>query len=93
MSITTDKIVCQIDDILASDIDDEKVMMSIEKGRYYGLDPVGSRVWEMIETPIRISDLIGMLLQKYDVNRETCERDVLAFLGELHESGLVRVED
>jgi hypothetical protein len=90
--ISTESIICQIEDIVASDIDDEKVMMSVERGQYYGLDPVGSRVWELIENPIRVSDLIDALLLKYDVDRETCERDVLAFLGELSEDGLLRVE-
>ena len=90
--ISAESIVQQIEDIVASDIDDEKVMMSVEKGRYYGLDPVGSRVWELIEKPIRVSELIDKLLPKYDVDRETCERDVLAFLEELHQDGILQVD-
>ncbi|MDD5170350.1 MAG: lasso peptide biosynthesis PqqD family chaperone [Syntrophales bacterium] len=91
-NISTESIVSQIEDIVASDIDDEKVMMSIEKGRYYGLDPIGSRVWELIEKPVKVVDLIDALLLKYDVDRETCERDVLAFLEELHGDGILQVE-
>jgi hypothetical protein len=91
-NISTESIVKQIEDIVASDIDDEKVMMSVEKGQYYGLDPVGSRVWELIEKPIKVSELIDSLLLKYDVDRETCERDVLAFLEELHEDGILLAE-
>lgn len=48
-NLSTRSTVHQIEDIVASDIDDEKVMMSVEMGRYYALDPVGSRVWELIE--------------------------------------------
>lgn len=92
MDISPESMVSQTDDIVASDIDDEKVMMSVERGQYYGLDPIGSRVWELIEKPIRVSDLIDALLLKYDVDRDTCERDVLEFLGELREDGLLRVE-
>jgi hypothetical protein len=91
-NISPDSVVSQIEDIVASDIDDEKVMMSIEKGQYYGLDPVGSRVWELLENPIRVSDLIDELLSRYDVDRETCERDVMAFLVELHEDGIIRMD-
>lgn len=91
-NISTESIVSQIDEIVASDIDDEKVMMSIEKGRYYGLDPVGSRVWELIGKPIRVSELIDTLLLQYDVDRETCEQDVLSFLEELYEDEILRVE-
>ena len=89
--ISTESIVNQIEDIIASDIDDEVVMMSVENGQYYGLDSIGSRVWELIAKPIKVSKLIADLLLKYDVDRETCERDVLAFLEELHEDGILKV--
>jgi hypothetical protein len=91
-SISTESIVRHIEDVVASNIDDEKVMMSVEKGAYYGLDPIGSRVWDMIDKPIRVTELIDLLLLKYDVDRETCEQDVMAFLKELNESGILQVE-
>jgi hypothetical protein len=91
-NISIESIVYQIEDIVASDIDDEKVMMSVEKGQYYNLDPVGSRVWELIDKPVNVADLIDALLLKYDVDRETCERDVLAFLEKLREDGILQVE-
>ena len=91
-NISAESIVIQIEDIVASDIDDEKVMMSVEKGQYYSLDPVGSRIWELLDKPVKVTDLIDALLLKYDVDRETCERDVLAFLEELREDGILQVE-
>jgi hypothetical protein len=90
-SISTDSVVSPIEDIVVSDIDDEKVMMSVENGQYYNLDSVGSRVWELIVKPVKVSELIDALLLKYDVDRETCERDVLAFLSELHKDGILQV--
>lgn len=57
-------------------------MMSIENGEYYGLDDIGSRIWELIDT----------LLERFDVDRETCERDVLKFLNELDEDKILEVE-
>jgi hypothetical protein len=91
--ITLESIVYWVDDVLASDIDDEKVMMCLEKGKYYKLDPVGKRIWEMIEMPVKVSDLIDALLLKYEVDRETCEQDVLEFLGKLYEGGILQVKD
>jgi hypothetical protein len=92
-NLSIKSVVSQIEDIVASDIDGEKVMMSMKRGRYYSLDPVGSRVWEMIERPIKVSDLIDMLMLKYDVDRETCECDTLTFLEELLESGILQIRD
>ena len=90
-NISMESVVNQIEDIVASDIDDEVVMMSVEKGQYYGLDSIGSRIWELIGKPIKVSELIADLLLKYDVDRETCERDLLAFLEELNEDGILKV--
>lgn len=89
--ITLQTVISQIEDIVTSDIDNEKVMMSIEKGQYFGLEPVGSRIWEMIEQPVSVTDLIDQLLTGFDVDRETCQRDVLAFLTELDEVGIIQI--
>ena len=82
--ISKESVIKQIDDIVASEIDGETVMMSIENGSYYGLDPIGSYVWELLETPIKVADLIDTLLEKYDVDEKTCEKDVLHFLNEIN---------
>jgi hypothetical protein len=92
-SITSESVVKQIADIVASDIDNEKVMMSVEKGQYFGLEPVGSRIWELIEKPTKVSAVIDALLLQYDVDRQTCEREVLAFLAELYEADIMEVGD
>jgi hypothetical protein len=76
--ISTDTVICQIEEIVASDIDGETVMMSIENGKYYVLDDIGSRIWELIEKPTKVSDLNDSLLERFDVDRETWERDVLS---------------
>jgi hypothetical protein len=88
-NISTESTVRQIEEIVAGDIEGETVMMSVEKGRYYGLDLIGSQVWAQIEKPVKVSELIDALLLKYDVDRETCERDVLAFLEELYADGIL----
>lgn len=89
--ISLESTISQIDDIVASDIEDEKVMMSIEKGEYFGLEPIGSRIWEMVESPVKVSAIIDALLGQYDVDRETCQQDVLAFLVELDEAGIIQI--
>ena len=90
--ITTETVISQIEEIVDSDIDGETVMMSIENGEYYGLDDIGSRIWELIECPVKVSDLIDTLLERFDVDRETCEIDVLKFLNELNEDRILEVE-
>ena len=90
--ITTETVISRIEEIVASNIDGETVMMSIENGKYYGLDDIGSRIWELIEKRIKVSNLIDTLLERFDVDRETCEKDVLKFLNELNEDRILEVE-
>ncbi len=81
------------EDILDAEIDGEAVMMSIEKGEYYGLDKIGSEIWEMLAEPRSLAQLCDALLERYDVGPEECERDVVAFLETLLADGSVLIPD
>jgi hypothetical protein len=72
-------------------VGEELVMMSTEEGNYYGLDPVGRRIWEIIGKPRTVSDICCELLMDYDVSAAACEVEVLAFLKELVEHRVVNV--
>lgn len=78
---------------VAAELDGELAMMSIENGEYYVLDPVASRTWELIAQPIAVSDLCGKLMEEYEVEAETCRRDVLDFLEGMHQRGLVDLRE
>jgi hypothetical protein len=90
--ITVDTIISRTKEIVSSDIDGETVMMSIENGKYYGLDHIASRIWELIENPIKVSDLIDALLARYEVDRKSCERDVFLLLNELDNNKILTIE-
>lgn len=77
--------------MVSSDLDEKKVMMNIESGRYYGLDSIGSRIWELIEKPQKVQELVLELLKEYDVEENNCRRDVLLFLNKLHDQGLIDI--
>jgi len=77
------------DDIVSADVDGEAVMMSIEQGKYFGANKMGTRVWETLEQPQQVAAVCSRLLEQFDVDTETCHRDVLAFLERLSENQLV----
>ena len=91
--LSKDSILKKTDEIVESDIDGETVMMSIENGEYYGLDSVGSHIWELIQSPIKVSELVDTLLEKYNVDHNTCESDVMEFLNELNNNKILVVEN
>ncbi len=75
--------------IVGSTIDGEVVVMNIQDGQYYGMDDIGSRIWNLLETPRTIDALIGELLAEFDIERQTCEKDILPFLERLLVAGLI----
>ncbi len=89
--ISKSTIVRQHSDIVSSPCDGETVMMSIEKGNYYGMEPVASRIWELIGKPAKVGDIIDMLTDEYEVSHEDCEKDVLYFLNELASDNMIEV--
>lgn len=74
---------------LHSKIDDEVILMSIEADSYFGLDPIASRIWELLEQPKTLDELVALLMEEYEVDASTCTEDVRALLGDLQDKGLV----
>lgn len=79
-------------ELVSSNLDGETVMMSIENGEYFGLDSVGSRIWELLETPITVANLVDILVDEFEVSREECEADTIDFLNKLLDKHLLIVE-
>lgn len=79
------------DDQLAASVDQEIVILSVERGSYYGLDDIGSEIWRQMADPIPVASLCDALEVKYEVERTTLERDIIALLEKLVAEGLVSV--
>lgn len=89
MKISKQSVIQRNNEILTSDIDGEKVMMSIQQGEYYGLGKTGSFIWDRIENQIKIEDLVVLITQEFNINKEQCLNDILPFLNDLVEKGLI----
>jgi hypothetical protein len=74
---------------MASDIGGETVILGLQKGRYYGLDAVGARIWQLLQTPTSVADLQRAIVAEYDVAPERCQADLLALLQQLIDAGVV----
>lgn len=91
--ITPQTIVSQSSEIMATNLDDKLVMMSISQGEYYSLESVGARIWNLIEKPVSISDLCIDLAKEFEVNSEECKREVLEFITKLLQMEIVKIEN
>jgi len=74
-------------------IDGEVVMLSLKNGEYYGLDSVGTRIWELLDKPKTFTNLIDDLLVEFEVSREECENDTKEYLETLHKKLLLKEEE
>ena len=90
MHFNSDSCVVLSDEQVSTSLGQETVILGMEDGVYYGLDAVGARVWALLATPHRVSELVRAVVGEFDVTSEQCERDVLALLDELSERRLVR---
>lgn len=76
-------------DLVSTDMDDEVVMMSIEKGEYYGIGGVGFHVWSLLQKPITINEIMNTVCPEYEVSEETCRSEIETFIDKLVKKGLV----
>jgi hypothetical protein len=90
-TIALDTVVSQVEEIITSDIGGETVMMSLENSAYYGMDTVGSRIWQLIAQPMTVSNLCDILQTEFEVEQETCRQDVLELLTNLYQANLIHV--
>ena len=90
--ISSDSIVAASRDQVSCSIQGEAAILSLADGLYYGLDPVGARIWGLLQTPTRVSAILETLLDEYDVDAARCEADLMALLERLGAARLVVVD-
>lgn len=86
-----DSTVQQLDAHVSAPMGEELAMMDLESGRYLVLDRIGKVIWERLEAPVKVRDLVDDLQARFEVDRARCEADVLKFLQHLQSKGLLRV--
>ncbi len=77
--------------VLMRRVGDEHVLLNLDNETYYGLNPVGSRLIELIEHGARLDELIDRLMAEFEVGREQLEIDVRRLAAELLAAGLIDV--
>jgi hypothetical protein len=91
MALNSETVVVASKNQLASDIAGETVILGLTAGRYYGVDSVGARIWQLIQAPALVADVHRTLVSEYDVDPERCRTDLLRLLQQMADAGLVEV--
>lgn len=70
---------------------DDVAILNMKNSVYYGLDPVGARIWTLLREPRSIQQVCAAIVDEYDVEPQRCERDVLELLEKMRSEGLIEV--
>ncbi len=81
------------DGILFRELQGEGVILNLNTGVYFGLDPVGTRIWQLLQDARPLQQVLDALLQEYDVPEARCREDLLTLLAQMRDKGLIEVSD
>ncbi len=79
------------DTVFAQEVDGEMVLLDMNSENYFGLDAVGTDIWQAVQEHEKLEEVLNVLLEQYEVEEEVLKKDLFAFVGKLQESGLVEV--
>lgn len=79
------------EDVLFQELQGEAVLLNMKSGIYFGLDAIGTRIWQLFSTRPVLSEISRVIVAEYDVTADQCETDILRLVSELERQGLVRL--
>lgn len=89
--LAPDTMVVATDAQVSSSLEDEEVILHLESGTYYGLNPVGRHIWRLVQSPTTVQSICDRIEADFDVGRKQVERDVVSLLEDLIAEDLVYV--
>ena len=93
MAISNRSVVVVTKSQVSCRLDTESVILHIDNGVYFGLNDVGTTIWNHIQSPSRVGEIRDAIIRQYDVTADRCEPDLLNLLQELENHGLIEIQD
>ena len=89
MQLSNDLKVTISPEVLFQEVSGETVLLDLSSENYFGLDKIGTRIWELLNGGASVGEVVDALLEEYDTDRKTLERDLAELLEKLAEAGLI----
>ena len=90
-ALSVHSIVVATSEQVSCPLGEESAILNLKNSMYYGMNPVGTRIWTLLKEPRSVEQLRDTLLNEYDVDAALCERDLLDLLGKMKSEGLIEV--
>lgn len=78
---------------ISTEMDDEEIILHLDSDRYYGLNDVGTLIWNLVQEERTVAEIRIEIVDEYEVEPQRCEEDIDAFLTELAEQDLIEITD
>lgn len=78
--------------VLVRFLDKESVLLNLNTEKYFGLDPVGTRMWQLVTSAPTVEAAFFQLLEEYDVESERLRANLSELLDHLVENGLIAMQ-
>ena len=91
MTIALDRRVSAGADVMIQELQGESVLLNVRTGKYFGLDDVGTQMWQALTAASSLQSAHARLLHQYDVEEGQLRQDLLEFVTKLVDNGLVEV--
>jgi hypothetical protein len=88
-----DSIVVRTQEQVSCALGDEAAILNLKNSAYYGMNPVGACVWNLLQQARSVAEIRDTVLDEFEVGTERCERDLLQLLEEMRAEGLIEVRD
>ncbi len=92
-TISIDSTIVAVRDQVSSPVNEEAVILQLQRGTYYGVNDVGAVIWNLVQQPRRVGEIERELMAQFDVGAEQCRSDLFLFLEALAEAELIEVRD
>ena len=91
--ISDRSVVVAAKDQVSCDLAGEAAILNVKSGVYYGLNPIGARIWNLVQQPRAVAEIQNAITDEYDVEPERAARDLVGLLEKLLAEGLIEVKD
>jgi len=81
------------DTVFAQEVDGEMVLLDMNSENYFGLDAVGTDIWQALQEENTLKEVLAVLLVQYEVEEDILKKDLFSFVEKLKESGLIEVDN
>jgi hypothetical protein len=80
-------------EVISQEVSGETVLLDLESENYFGLDEVGTRIWQLIKESGDLRAICNTLLEEYEVGEERLQTDLESLLGEISGLGLITLKE